>query len=566
MASRYKRAVLTADDRTRSVSRLPTILLVTDRNLRLTTVMGPPGFSKRLSDAQSRGDTADLLPWADRRRVADTLRGALRGNNRRFSWRLGETQFDGNVMPLCDDAGEITGTIVVGVDAAELAGAQTELFELRQFLSTHDTLTQLLNRHVLIELLDRYASEDSSPATLLVLDLDRFSQINEIAGQAVVDELLRTVAERLRFVERHGHFVARLGADEFACLLVNLTDATEADRTIESVRQRLAVPYVIEQNEYLMRTTIGIASHPHDGTGAQLLQNAGIAMLSAKAGRKGAIARYSPMLERNLSARSRIERDLANAVERSEFAMHYQPLIDAATGTVTAVEALLRWQHPDLGLLGPDVFLNVAEESDVVVSIGRWVLEQACRDAKILSSAVGRNLRLNVNVSPRHVQSSALIADVASALDLSSWHAAHLQLEVTEQVLIEDIPSAVSTLERVRDTGVSIAIDDFGTGYNTLSYLKSYPVSCIKIDRAFVKDAEEDDYSRAICLSVQALAESLKMNVIGEGVETSGQADFLRGIGCQELQGYHFGYPLALDEFIAAHGEDPRRLSEVQRV
>ena len=236
--------------------------------------------------------------------------------------------------------------------------------------------------------------------------------------------------------------------------------------------------------------------------------------------------------------------------------MYYQPLIDASSNGVTATEALLRWQHPELGLLTPDVFLTIAEESDAVVEIGRWAIDRACRDAMLIRDSLGRNVRLNVNVSPRHVQSSRLIGHVSSALHDSGWDPSALQLEVTEQLLIEDIPSAVATLEQLRDSGVSIAIDDFGTGYNTLSYLKSYPVSCIKIDRAFVKDAENDRYSRAICRSVAALADSLHMNVIGEGVETAGQAEFLRDIGCRELQGYHFGHPVSAWDFMTTYGKE----------
>jgi EAL domain-containing protein (putative c-di-GMP-specific phosphodiesterase class I) len=268
--------------------------------------------------------------------------------------------------------------------------------------------------------------------------------------------------------------------------------------------------------------------------------------------------------ERKRAARSTIEREVANALERSEFAMHYQPLIDAATGEIAAAEALLRWNHPEYGLLRPESFLRAAEQTDAVVEIGRWVVDRACKDAVTMRDAFKNRLRMNVNVSPRHVQSSTLVTDVESALKNSGWHASQLQLEVTEQLLIEDVPSAVATLESLREAGVSIAIDDFGTGYNTLSYLKSYPVSCIKIDRAFVKDAEVDDYSRAICLSVKALAQSLRMQVIGEGVETPGQAAFLRAIGCHELQGYHFGHPLAVDDFIAAHANEAVWVSEAQ--
>lgn len=690
MASGVRKNVLIVDDRTRAAPRTPAILLATDTNLRLVTALAPSAVSKLLNAARKTGCGIDSLAWEDPKRVAEALKGALRGRNQRISWQLGATRFDGHVMPHWDEAGHVRGTIVVGFDTAEVAAMHAELHELRHalgqareensfayytvdvstgiatitaafariwgfpddagkvhfgkleervheldraafarlrhetndssdplsltyrivrpdgeirhlrtfvsyftdphgrversvgtvidvtehvaaqdavtYLTSHDGLTQALNRQALIDLLEQYTAKNvSDSVSLVAIDIDRFAQINDIAGHAAGDQLLRILAARLQFIERNGHFVARIGSDEFACLLVNVADASEREGLIETIRQRLSLPYTIEQNEYVVRTTMGVATHPEDGSGTLLLQNANIALLSAKATARGSVAHYHPSLERKLGARSRIAHDLTTAVERRQFEMYYQPLIDAVSGKVIAAEALLRWEHPDLGLLTPDVFLGIAEESDVVVNIGRWVIERACRDAVKLSESVGRKLRINVNVSPRHVQSMALVNDVASALDASGWDPGHLQLEVTEQVLIEDVPSAVTTLERLRDNGISIAIDDFGTGYNTLTYLKSYPVSCIKIDRAFVKDAEVDDYSRAICLSVKALAESLRMNLIGEGVETPGQAKFLRNLGCNELQGYHFGYPVPVKEFINMHGNDGFWYTEAAR-
>jgi len=422
------------------------------------------------------------------------------------------------------------------------------------FLSTHDPLTGLLNRHQLLEVLDHYAAEEESSGALVLFDIDRFAQINEIAGHAVGDQLLRAIADRMRFLEADGHYAARLGSDEFACLVIEPKGISIVEERVAQLREALDAPFEAGKAEFVLRTTMGLAEHPKDGTGEGLLQNAGLALQAAKTAARGGIVRYGPALERKMSVRGRLERDLPAAIDRSEFAMYYQPLIDASDNSVIATEALLRWQHPELGLLTPDVFLNIAEESDAVVEIGRWAMDRACREAVMIRDSLGRDMRLNVNVSPRHVQSAKLIGHVSHALDESGWNPGALQLEVTEKLLIDDIPSAVATLEELRDRGISIAIDDFGTGYNTLSYLKSYPVSCIKIDRAFVKDAENDRYSRAICCSVAALADSLHMNVIGEGVETLGQAEFLRTIGCRELQGFHFGQPVAAWDFMTTYG------------
>ncbi|HUA09304.1 MAG TPA: EAL domain-containing protein [Candidatus Acidoferrales bacterium] len=513
---------------------VPTIVVATDRTLRVTTAYGPRGM-----DLETHPPAGSLLR---------ALRGALRGRHRTLSTDVGGIHVDGHVFPLTVEDGKIVGAVFAGVDRRE---EQTVLF-----LSTHDPLTGLLNRHQLLQILEHYRKSNGATGALVLFDIDRFSQINEIAGQAAGDKLLRAIADRMRFLEADGHYVARVGSDEFAALMIEPKNDRVVEQRIGELRSALDAPFEAGHAEFVLRATMGLAELPRDGSGEQLLQNADMALGAAKASARGGLVRYGPALERKMSVRSRLQRDLAGAVGRSEFAMYYQPLICAESNSVKAAEALLRWQHPELGLLTPDVFLTIAEESDVVVEIGRWAIDQACRDAMLIRDSLGRDVRLNVNVSPRHVQSSRLIGHVSSALHASGWDPAALQLEVTEQLLIEDIPSAVETLERLRDRGVSIAIDDFGTGYNTLSYLKSYPVSCIKIDRAFVKDAENDRYSRAICRSVAALADSLHMNVIGEGVETTGQADFLRTIGCRELQGYHFGQPVTAWDFMTTYGTE----------
>lgn len=510
-----------------------TIVVATDRALRVTSAHGPVSV-----DIDARAPDGPLLR---------AFRAALRGRKTALSAEFDGVAFDGCVFPLRDGEGDIVGAVAAGVDAR--ASDDTVLF-----LSTHDPLTGLLNRQQLLDVLAHYAREAGAHGTLVIFDIDRFAQINEIAGNSAGDDLLRAIAERIRFLEADGHYVARLGSDEFACLLIEPKNGPIVESRIEELRRVFDAPFETGHAEFVVRATMGAAQLPDDGAGTQLLQNAVMALHAAKSAARGGFVRYGPVLERKMSVRSRLERDLPAAIQRREFAMYYQPLIDANDNRVIAAEALLRWQHPELGLLTPDVFLNIAEESEAVVHIGRWAIDRACRDAMLLRESLGREMRLNVNVSPRHVQSTGLIRHVSDALERSGWDPAALQLEVTEQLLIEDIPSAVATLGDLRAQGVSIAIDDFGTGYNTLSYLKSYPVSCIKIDRAFVKDSENDQYSRAICRSVAALGDSLHMNVIGEGVETVGQAEFLKAIGCRELQGFHFGHPIAAWDFMTTHG------------
>ncbi len=523
------------------------------------TVNATPAFSRMwgFENAQARipfDVVAERVHEDDRRIFARQRETAGVDGDLRLEYRIahpeqGTRHLRTHASFMRDRFGEIQRIVGTVVDITEHVQARSTV----EFLERHDSLTGLLNRYVFIEKLKETTRDPALKASLVLIDIDRFAQINDVVGHAVGDRLLCSVAERLRFLEQLGHCVGRLGADEFACLLLESQQSDTAQQIVDNLRWRLEMPFTVDQNQYQLHMKIGVAEYPADGSGDLLLQNASIALLSAKKSPRGAVAKYHSDLERRLSARSRIERDLAHAVAREQFVMYYQPLIDAASGRLIAAEALLRWKHPDLGLLSPDAFLNVAEESDNVVNIGRWVLERACRDAMTMRGSLGDRIRMNVNVSPRHVQSSALVGDVASALDNSGWNASQLQLEVTEQAFIDDVPSAVSTLQTLRNQGVTVAIDDFGTGYNTLSYLKSYPVSCIKIDRAFVRDAESDGYSRAICRSVTALAESLNMNLIGEGVETAGQASFLRNIGCRELQGFHFGRPVPMQHFIAAY-------------
>jgi diguanylate cyclase (GGDEF)-like protein len=510
-----------------------TIVVATDSTLRVTSVHGPVTMK-----VNSRPQDGPL---------ARALRTALRGRKTALSAEFGGVAFNGYVFPMRNAQGEIVGAVAAGVDVR--ANDDTVLF-----LSTHDPLTGLLNRQQLLGVLDHYACEPEARGTLVIFDVDRFAQINEIAGTSGGDELLRAIADRIRFLEADGHYVARLGSDEFACLLIEPKNDAIVEQRIQELIRVFEAPFETGHAEFVVRATMGTARLPDDGTGPALLQNAVMALQAAKSAARGSIVRYGPALERKISVRSRLQRDLPAAIARQEFAMFYQPLIDANDNSVIATEALLRWQHPELGLLTPDMFLSIAEESEAVVNIGQWVIDRACRDAVLIRESLGRDVRLNVNVSPRHVQSTGLIGHVADALESSGWEPSALQLEVTEQLLIEDMPSAVATLEDLRGAGVSIAIDDFGTGYNSLSYLKSYPVSCIKIDRAFVKDSENDQYSRAICRSVAALGDSLHMNVIGEGVETAGQAEFLKGIGCRELQGFHFGQPMAAWDFMTTYG------------
>ena len=306
------------------------------------------------------------------------LRGALRGRHRALKTDFGGIAFDGHVFPLMVEDGEIAGAVAVGVDTSEAHSAVV-------FLSTHDPLTGLLNRHQLLEVLRHYAEAGTAGGALVLFDIDRFAQINEIAGHAAGDELLRAIADRMRFLELDGHYVARLGSDEFACLLIEPKDHTVVERRIEQLRDALDAPFQAGHAEFVLRITMGVAALPQDGAGELLLQNAAMALNAAKTAARGGLVRYGPALERKMSVRSRLARDLPAAIGRKEFAMYYQPLIGASSNDVTAAEALLRWQHPELGLLEPEVFLAIAEESDLQRGKAARVRSRSCR-----VGAVGR--------------------------------------------------------------------------------------------------------------------------------------------------------------------------------
>ncbi len=435
----------------------------------------------------------------------------------------------------------------VVLDETQVLEAQRGL----EYIAMHDPLTGVLNRAAF----DRYARTAIAESeagrrgiALLFMDLDAFSEVNDIAGHGIGDQILRAIAERLRSVRVADQTIGRMGGDEFAMLFGDVHDHREAEARVTEVRNALRPPVVIAGVEYSLTASIGVAMFNVHHSETALLSHAHMAMLGAKAAGRSRVMWYTPDLERLMTMRHRIERDLTVSMDRNELAVHYQPIYHATSNDLTAVEALLRWQHPELGMIAPTAFLDIAVHTGQLVVIGEWVLEEACRAGVALSQRHGRSIRVNVNVSPEQLQTPNFNERACDIVRRAGADPAQVQIEVTEQSLINDVEHAAKVLAQLRKDGFSIAIDDFGTGYNTLSYLKSYPVSCLKIDRMFVRDCETDDYSRAICKSLTALASSLDLTVIGEGIETAGQDAFLREAGCHELQGFFYGKPVALPE------------------
>ena len=444
-------------------------------------------------------------------------------------------------------AGSAVRGVGVLVDETQALEAQRGL----EYAASHDPLTGALNRGA-FDRLTRAAVAESEASNrgvaLLFLDLDAFSEVNDIAGHATGDQILRAVAERLRSITRVEDTVARMGADEFALLLRGVRDHRDAEDQVREVRNALDAPIVVGGNGYVLTASIGVAVFNVHQTENALLAHAHMAMLGAKAAGRSHVVWYTPDLERLMTMRHRIERDLGVSLERNQLAVHYQPIYNASSGELSAVEALLRWHHPELGMIAPATFLDIAVQSGQLPLIGEWVFDEACRASVALSERLGRPIRVNVNVSAEQLQTPNFNERVCDITRGAGADTSQIQVEVTEQSLISDVELAAQVIGRLRNDGFSVAIDDFGTGYNTLSYLKSYPVSCLKIDRMFVRDCESDDYSRAICRSLIALANSLGLMVIGEGIETAGQDAFLREAGCHELQGFYYGKPVPLHE------------------
>ncbi len=414
-------------------------------------------------------------------------------------------------------------------------------------LAHHDLLTGLTNRHRFHEELGIALNrvERGDQFGLLCLDIDRFSQINDTLGLAAGDKLLQAVGQRLKGSLRKTDVVARMGSDEFAVIQVLAKQPEGATALAARLIEDLSKPHEVDGHQVLVGTSIGIALAPADGTdGDVLLRNANLALSRAKSEGRGAFRLFEEGMDRKMQARRRLEIDLQEAVVRDQFELHYQPVIDATTRAVTGFEALLRWRHPQRGLVSPLDFLAVAEDISLMGTIGAWVLKQGCIEAMHWPAG----LRVAINVSPAQFRARWLELDVMAALDASGLPADRLELEITESVLLETAGSTVGMLNRLRELGIRVAMDDFGTGYSSISYLLSIPFDKIKLDRSFVSNLGQSRSALTIIQAVVGLAKGLGMSTTAEGVETEEQLRRLQAEGCTEVQGYLFSKPVPAGE------------------
>jgi diguanylate cyclase (GGDEF)-like protein/PAS domain S-box-containing protein len=460
-----------------------------------------------------------------------------------------ESAIEDSAAPIHDRAGRITGAVIVFHDVSAARAMSVQMTHSAQ----HDVVTNLPNRMLLIDRITQsisLARRQQKPIAVLFLDLDRFKFINDSLGHATGDELLQSVSRRLLASVRASDTVSRLGGDEFVVLLSEITHPEDAATSAKKILLSLSAPHSIGGQGLYIEGSIGISVYPADGEDAEtLIKNADTAMYHAKENGSNNFQFFKAEMNLKAVERQSLESSLRRALEREEFLLHYQPKVNLDTGEITGVEALIRWQHPDRGLVPPSQFVPIAEECGLIVQIGRWVLHEACRQAREWQDAGLPFRRISVNVSAAEFRAKTFIEVVSTTLRETGLDARYLDLELTEGVLMEDAESTVAVLQDLKAMGLHLAVDDFGTGFSSLSYLQQFPIDILKIDQSFVRRIADDHDDSPIVSAIIEMGKYLKQRVIAEGIETQEQLAFLRDRHCGEGQGYLFSQPLAAEEF-----------------
>jgi diguanylate cyclase (GGDEF)-like protein/PAS domain S-box-containing protein len=509
----------------------------------------------------------ELVNSADRQKVASAVADALRYNEAySISYRLsrsdgGECVVHELAEPFVDDAGKPVRFCGTVRDVTEREKAETQI----RMLANYDALTGLPNRQQFRDQAGQAvtaARRFGTKMALIYLDLDHFKRINDTLGHAAGDMLLRGVSKALTSIVRGTDIVAkvdvdtsvssslaRLGGDEFTIMLTGLGRSESAARVAKRIQEALSLPMRIDDREYVVTGSMGIAIYPDDGDDVDiLLRNADIAMYAAKEEGRNTYRFFSEEMNARMLERLALESDLRRALERDELILHFQPQVDALTGRIVALEALVRWQHPQKGLLPPLDFIGIAEETGLIIPLGEWVLRTACGQAVAWREAGFAPMRVSVNVSSRQLSQSDLVTTVKQVLDATRLAGEYLELELTESSLMSDVEATTQTLRGLKETGLSLSVDDFGTGYSSMNYLKRFPLDALKIDRSFVQDLTVDANDAAITKAVIALAKALDLSTIAEGVEEEEQLEFLVDQGCDLIQGFLISRPIPAEE------------------
>jgi diguanylate cyclase (GGDEF)-like protein/PAS domain S-box-containing protein len=515
------------------------------------------GWSLQEAKGRPMGDVFQILDATSRAPVLTSEDG---GGGRTRSVRLPpncvlvqkdgfEIAIEDNIAPINDSEGRPTGEVVVFHDVT--AARQMTLAITHS--ANHDFLTGLPNRMLLNDRISQaiaLAPRHRNQVAVLFLDLDGFKHINDSLGHPIGDRLLQSVAERLVGCVRASDTVSRQGGDEFVVLLSEVDRSEDAAISARRMLQAVAESHAIDDQDLHVTTSIGVSIYPDDGMDAEtLIKNADTAMYQAKENGRQGYRFFKPAMNVRAVERQSIEEALRRALKRNEFALHYQPKIDLRTGKITGAEALIRWHHPERGLVAPVDFIPVAEDCGLIIPIGNWVLREACRQARAWLDAGLPVTTMAVNVSALEFNDDNFLDGVLSILEESGLDPSLLELELTESVLMKRVDSTAFTLQTLRERGIKVAVDDFGTGYSSLSYLRKFPIDSLKIDQSFIRQISADGDDTTIVTAVIEMARSLKLRVIAEGVETVEELTFLQARQCDEAQGYYFSRPVPAEQF-----------------
>lgn len=446
------------------------------------------------------------------------------------------------------DNDEVLHYIASFADISERKADQERI----HYLAHHDALTGLVNRFSLEERLSQAmhaAHRNNNKLALIFIDMDRFKIVNDTLGHSAGDSLLIEVARRLEECVRESDIVARIGGNEFVIVLSNIKNSLAAAPIARSIVDKLGQPYDINNQKVFSSPSMGISLFPSDGDNADsLMKNADSAMYHAKEQGRNNYQFFTESLNTDANNRLKLENDLRFAIDNKQFKLFYQPQICTNNNEICGVEALIRWFHPEQGLIAPDKFIPIAEETKLIIPLGLWVLEEACRQQHEWKKKYSKQIKMAVNVSAQQLQDPDLVEKINIIMQKYDMNQAELALEITESTVMQHPEKAIILLRDIRDQGVELAIDDFGTGYSSLAYLKLLPIHTLKLDQAFVSDIEFDNDDAEISAAALALAHNLGLNVVAEGVETAAQKDFLISHKCEVLQGYYFSKPLPADE------------------
>jgi diguanylate cyclase (GGDEF)-like protein/PAS domain S-box-containing protein len=515
------------------------------------------GWSRQQAAGRPMRETFRLLDASNRETIPNPMQTAI-GKNRTGQLPSNcilirhdgfEIPVEDSVSLICDREGQPDGAVVV---LRDVSGAQA-MAVLMTHSAQHDSLTGLPNRLVLNDRVNQaiiLSERQAKKVAVLFLDLDGFKHINDSLGHPTGDKLLQSIAKRLVNCVRGSDTVTRQGGDEFVILLLEVERAEDAAIAARRMLAAVAEPHSINQHDLHITASIGVSIYPDDGgDGEALIKNADTAMYQAKENGRQSFQFFKPAMNVRAVERQSIEESLRRALERREFALHYQPKIDLKTGEITGAEALIRWNHPTRGPVSPAQFIPVAEDCGLILPIGNWVLLEACKQARTWLEAGLPLITMAVNISAMEFRNDRFLAGVFAILDETAWDPRYLELELTESVLMKHAESTESILRALKARGVRLAVDDFGTGYSSLSYLGKFPIDALKIDQSFVRQITTVPNETTIVTAVISMGRSLKLRVVAEGVETQEELAFLQTHQCDEAQGYYFSKPVKPEDF-----------------